>query len=199
MIGLDNTEYPPDLSMEEGTFVVNWWSAGTNFEPEERFRNSLEAMKTLRNIRHVYQSHTTLDRDEEGTDNCNRPVTFWQALWYGMCAFLLGKPDNNSAYFQFRGPKEPHTITWFEEFEYIDLGKPVSDYKIIHNGVINVYWREFEKGYVYVNTSYRSYEKLKLERSCKLLNHDNFMEPEKLESVETIWLRGHHGVILLKT
>jgi hypothetical protein len=40
---------------------------------------------------------------------------------------------------------------WYDEYDHLDLGKAIGPYRVTTIGSVNVYWREFERGYVYVN------------------------------------------------
>jgi Hypothetical glycosyl hydrolase family 15 len=68
------------------------------------------------------------------------------------------------------------------------------------NGPVNVYWREFEGGYVYVNPTPNDVETLTLPQASRQVTHDNLNSPrDSIPSVTAISLSGHHAAILLKT
>src|SRR5438477_39815 len=67
------------------------------------------------------------------------------------------------------------------------------------NGPANVYWREFERGYVYVNPSPNDVDSVTLPQASRQLTHDNLNSPrDSIPSVSAISLNSHHAAILLK-
>jgi hypothetical protein len=68
------------------------------------------------------------------------------------------------------------------------------------NGPANVYWREFERGYVYVNPTPNDVASVILPQASRQLTHDNLISlPGTIPSVSAISLNGHQAAILLKT
>jgi hypothetical protein len=68
------------------------------------------------------------------------------------------------------------------------------------NGPANIYWREFERGYVYVNPTPHDVASVTLPQASRQLTHDNLNSPrDAIPSVSAISLNGHHAAILLKT
>jgi hypothetical protein len=68
------------------------------------------------------------------------------------------------------------------------------------NGPANVYWREFEKGYVYVNPTPQDVASVPLLQPGRQLTHDNVNSPaESIPIVGAIALNSHNAAILLKT
>jgi hypothetical protein len=68
------------------------------------------------------------------------------------------------------------------------------------NGPANIYWREFEKGYVYVNPTPQDVASVPLLRPGRQLTHDNIgSPPESIPIVGLIALNSHNAAILLKT
>ena len=170
---------------------------------EDKWKHSVDFLSQLRKSRQAYFSHTKLHRDGTGTDNYGKPVTFWQSLWFAMSSFLLGKDDQlNNAYFFFSskdGGGYGAKNWWFEEYEQIDLGKAAGPYKIAAHGGANVYWREFAKGYVFVNPTEKDAVRILLPGPSKELSHDNFRnDPKTLPNIDTLDLPAHHGTVLLK-
>ena len=90
-------------------------------------------------------------------------------------------------------------ITWYDEFEYIDLGNAVKKYQVTNYNGNNIYWREFQKGYVYVNPNEDDVPSITLPQNCKQLTHYNFKkDPAALPITKTINLKGHRAAFLLK-
>jgi hypothetical protein len=68
------------------------------------------------------------------------------------------------------------------------------------NGPANVYWREFEKGYVYVNPTLNDVASVTLPQASRQLTRDNLNSlPGTIPSVSAISLNSHYAAILLKT
>lgn len=198
---LDNSPYPPDVIAEEGAFAVAWGGSDTHFIPEEKWKRQVDLLGMIRNSRIAYFSHTNVPAGESGTDNLEKPVTFWQTLWYSLCSYLLGKNDEqNNSYFSFEGSTLHRTFPWFDEYENIDLGKAIGKYKLTVHNRSNIYWREFEKGYVYVNPTPNDVTDIKLPETCKQLSHDNFKRNHStIPDVKTIDLKSHRGTMLVKS
>lgn len=92
-------------------------------------------------------------------------------------------------------------VEWYDEFDTknLDLGPAVATYQVTKLDGTNVYWREFQKGYVYVNPTPNDVRGIPLPQSCKQLNHGNFKgDPSKLPSAARVDLQAHRAAILLK-
>lgn len=199
---LDASSNRPDVVLEEGAFVHGWGSASATFYSEEKWRNQVECLRLTRNFAHAYVTHSNLDIGENGTDNFGKPVTFRQTMWFGMCSFLLGKNDVlDNAYFTCgHGEHWVTQLSWYEEYEQIDLGEARGEYRVTEIEGKKVYWREFERGYVYANPAEYDLSQLPLPEMCKELGHWNFKDdPATISNVETINLKAHHGALLLKS
>jgi len=197
---LDAAAPPPDVVGEEGAFAVAWGDAATQFYPEADWKRQLDAIGAIRNSKVAVFSSTQLAPDGSGTDNWGKPVTYWQTLWYAMGSFLLAKYDfRNNAYFNFYGNGASHDrIWWYDEFDRIDLGRALAPYGVATIGGTNVYWREFELGYVLVNPTADDVASIVLPQPCRQLTHDNLGGPSG-DPVTAISLGGHSGAILLKS
>ena len=203
LVQLDGLQNPPDVVGEEGAFATSWGKGDTSFPIEKKWKHSVDFLSKLRKSRQAYFSHTKLRRDGTGTDNYGKSVTFWQSLWFAMCSYLLGKDDQlSNAYFFFcsrEGGGYGAKNCWFDEYERIDLGKAADLYKSVEHGGANVYWREFAKGYVFVNPTERDAMGIPIPGPSRQLSHDNFKNDHKmLKPINRIDLPAHHGTILLK-
>lgn len=199
---LDQAEHRPDVVLEEGAFVHGWGSADATFYSEEKWKNQVDCLAVTRNFTHAYVTHSKLDVDASGTDNHGRPVTAWQTLWYGLCSYLLGRDDVlDNAFFTCGFTDRWVTrLAWYDEYEYLDLGAAEGSYQVAQIGEGNIYWRAFDRGYVFVNPTDRDASSVPLPEPCKQLNHGNFKDdPLTLPNVETIDLPAHHGTVLLKS
>ncbi|MGH8746240.1 MAG: Ig-like domain-containing protein, partial [Burkholderiales bacterium] len=118
-----------------------------------------------------------------------------------MGSFLLGKNDVlNNDYFMFHGADgEYNAILRYPEYDNIDLGKAVGPYAVTTVGGINVYWREFQKGYVFVNPTANDVPALTLPQAGQQLTHDNLLSVlGSIPVVSTIALPGHNAAVVLK-
>ena len=198
LITLDDLKNPPDVVGEEGAFVHSWGKAAATFEREDQWRSSLDFMNRLKKSRQAYFSHVELDPGESGIDNWGKPFTFRQALWYGLGSYLLGNDDND--YFFFHGKSGyGKTDWWFNEYDLIDLGKPVGPYKVnLHDGN-NIYFREFTKGYVYVNPTSCDAKGINLHEECRQLTTNNLEKKRSdIPLTKKIDIPSHRAVILYK-
>ena len=197
-IRLDKSANPPYALMNEGAFAVEWGAGDVQFYPEADWKLQVDLLSQIHNIKITYLSHSNLRQGRSGTDNWGNSVTFWDALWYAMGSFHLGKNviDNNS-YFGFS--EGYSNVTWHDEYDRIDLGNAVGGYSITNYGGKNIYWREFERGYVYVNPTRYSVSAISLPKKCKQLAHGNInKDTATLASIDTINLKGYRAAFLLK-
>ena len=198
-LSLDASAAPPDVVGEEGAFAVAFGAGATQFYPEADWKRQLDTIGAIRNSRVAVFSSTKLPVDGWGTDNWGKPVSFWQSLWYAMGSFLLAKYDVlNNAYFNFYGNGGAFShIWWYEEYERIDLGLALAPYAVATIDGINIYWREFELGYVLVNPTAGDVASIVLPQPCRQLTHDN-LGAAPSAPLTAIPLGGHSAAILLK-
>jgi hypothetical protein len=196
-LALDQTASPPDVLFEDGAFAV-MWGAAVQFYPESDWKRQVDILAAIKNSRVAMHSHTQLAEGQTGTDNYGKPVGFWQTLWYSLGSFLLGRNDAlGNAYFAFGG--NYNKIAWYDEYDKINLGKAVGPYRVSAIGGVNIYSREFEKGYVYVNPTPYDVPSVTLPRASRQLTHDNLSSaPDSIASVNAIALNSHNAAILLK-
>jgi hypothetical protein len=197
-IALDNSPNPPDVVLEEGVFAVRWGPGDVQFFSEVEWKREIDIMSQIRNSKLTYFSHAQLAEGGSGTDNHGAPVTYWDVLWYAMGSYHIGKNtvDNNS-YFGFTNSY--NAIRWYDEYDYIDLGQAMSKYKVTNYDGTKIYWREFEKGYVFVNPTNHDVSSVSLPQACKQLTHDNLKkDPGALAKISAISLKANRAAILLK-
>jgi hypothetical protein len=199
-LALDNGAHPPDVLLEEGAFAVMWGSGATNFYDEQRWKRQIDTLGAIRNSKVSSLSHTTLSDGGSGTDNWGNPVSFGQTLWYALGSYLLSKNDTlGNMSFMFNGGSGYNQIWWFAEYDKIDLGKALGAYRVTSIGGVNVYSREFERGYVYVNPTPNNVSSITLPQASRLLTRDTFDSLlDALPVVSTIPLNGHYAAFLLK-
>ena len=198
-LALDASANRPDVFLEEGAFAV-MWGAAVQFFAEDLWKQQVDTVAAIKNAKVATMSHTQLSAGQSGTDNWGNPVTYWQALWYSLGSFLLGKNDVlGNAYFMFNGGSGYNQIWWYDEYDQIDLGKAVGPYAVTTIGGVNIYWREFAKGYVYVNPTASNVASVTLPQASQLLTHDNLLSlPASIPIVSAISLNGHNAAIVLK-
>ncbi len=196
---LDANIEHPDILLEEGAFAVGW-GAQVQFFPEADWKNQIDVLQSIRNSRVGFISHTQLSPWESGTDNYGRPVTFWQTFYYALGSMLVGKSDLNNAYLMFNPGNNMNynSIVWFDEYDRIDLGQPVGGYAIAPRGAANVYWREYERGYVAVNPTPEDAGPFAFPQPVRPINHDNVLWQAWIAPVEAVWLNAHTAAIVLK-
>ncbi|TMH89319.1 MAG: hypothetical protein E6H42_17405, partial [Betaproteobacteria bacterium] len=198
---LDASASPPDVFLEEGAFAVMWGPWAVQFTQESEWKNQIDTMAALKNTKAAMLSHTQLVEGQSGSDNFGNTVSFWQILWYSLGSYLLGKNDVlGNAYFMFHGGDSDYNkIIWYNEYDNIDLGKALGSYTVTTIGGVNIYSREFEKGYVYVNPT-GNVASVALPQGGRQLTHDNLLSPlTSLPLVSSISLSGHSAGIVLKT
>jgi len=200
-LALDASASPPDVFLEEGAFAVMWGPWAVQFPQESEWKRQIDTMAALKNSKAAMISHTQLSAGQSGSDNFGNPVSFWQTFWYSLGSYLLGKNDVlNNAYFMFHGGDSDYNkIIWYDEYDKIDLGKALGSYAVTTIGGVNIYSREFEKGYVYVNPT-GSVASVGLPQVGRPLTHDNLLSVlDTLPLVSSVSLIGHSTAIVLKT
>ena len=197
-VKLDNSYAPPYAMFVEGAFAVTWGTGDVQFYSEHRWKQQIDLLSQIHNFKLVYLSHTELKKGQSGTDNQGKPVTYHEILWYSMASYHLGKNTvENNSYWSFCDSRDK--ATWFDEYDYIDLGPALGKYKVTTYGGKNIYWREFERGYIYVNPTKYSVSAISLPKKCKQLTRYNFKkDPATIASINTINLKGHRAAFLLK-
>jgi hypothetical protein len=203
-VALDASANYPTAIMEEGAFVVIWGcnnpgsGCQAQFFPEVHWKMQIDLMGNIHNSRLTYMSHTMLRPGETGTDQFGKSFTFYDALWYALSSYLIGKNANdNNSFIMFQIPASSIT-PWFDEYDYIKLGAPLGTYQVRSFNGVNIYWREYEKGYVYVNPTTTDVTGFSLPAHCLQISHDNFKSRSLWPSVTTIDLPAHRGSIVMK-
>ncbi|HMH19810.1 MAG TPA: FG-GAP-like repeat-containing protein, partial [Burkholderiales bacterium] len=198
---LDAGPTPPDVMAEEGAFAVTFGPWATQFVPEANWKLQVDVLGAIQNSKVAMFSSTTLSDGQSGTDNWGQPVTYLQTLWYALGSYLLGKNDTlNNAYFGFFGNGGSYDrIWWFDEYDHIDLGKALGAYTVTPIAGVNIYSREFQKGYVLVNPTATSVASVTLPQAGQQLTHANLLSAlSSIPIVNAISLNGHNAAIILK-
>src|SRR5882672_36849 len=200
-LALDASASPPDVFLEEGAFAVMWGPWAVHFPQESEWKRQIDTMAALKNSKAAMISHTQLSAGQSGSDNFGNPVSFWQTFWYSLGSYLLGKNDVlNNAYFMFHGGDSDYNkIIWYDEYDKIDLGKALGAYTVRTIAGVNIYSREFEKGFVFVNPT-GNVASVALPQAGPQLTHDTLLSPlSSLPIVSSISVSGHSAAIVLKT
>lgn len=200
-LALDAQAPRPDVVMEEGAFVVSWGSGDAQFLPEADWKRQVDLLGAIKNFKVTYLSHVDLDEDAEGIDNFGKRVTFWQAFYYALGSYLLGKNEiENNSYFMFFNSVYAYSLArywWFPEYDKIDLGAAQGEYAVtVHDGV-NVYSRKFERGYVYVNPTSSKVSEVSLPEACLPVTHDAIEDLSSILPVSVVDLPPHSATILM--
>jgi hypothetical protein len=127
-------------------------------------------------------------------------VRGWDALWFAMTSFMLGyDPVKKNGYFSFVVFTQPwgsyRDVFWVDEYDpnYLNLGMPLDTAIRLPNGV---YQREFELGWVWVNiTGNAQVVTVPNGDSARILNHDNFKNPNSVPAVQQFTLNPYSGVV----
>src|SRR6266513_1745375 len=200
-LSLDASASPPDAFLEEGAFAVMWGPWATQFLQESEWKSQIDTIAALRNTKAATLASTQLFAGQTGSDNFGNTVSFWQTLWYSLGPYLLAKNDVLGTYFMFHGAENSNydQILRFDEYDKIDLGKALGSYTVRTIGGVNIYSREFEKGYVYVNPT-ANVASVALPQAGRQLTHDNLLSAlDTLPLVSSVSLIGHSTAIVLKT
>jgi len=204
-LALDNVANPPDSALEEAGFVIKYGGGDVQFFPEYKWKREVDIMSNVSNYNVLNFSHTDIGPGGSGTDNWGKDFTFWDALWFALGSYSIAKNDvDDNSYFGF-GVGNYSTLSWFDEYDAmdggnLDLGSAVGTYKISNINGVNIYWRAFERGYVYVNPTPDNASSISLPELCKELNYTNFKNDlTNIPDKNTISLNAHRAVFLYKS
>ena len=202
-IDLDQMANYPDVLLEESAFAVKYGNGDIQFYPESRWLNQLNVLSSLENTKACYNASTDLAPGQNGVDQLGESFTFWDAFYYALGSYLLGKNDvHDTAYFQFANSQSSYNTVdlYYNEYDEIDLGRALSTYKIRSFSGKNIYWREFQDGYVYVNPTNSDINSISLPEACKLITHSNLSaNPGNLPIINSINLKSHRAALLYKS
>lgn len=194
-LATDTSANPPDAVLEEGAWAIKWGapSPGVWFYTESVWKQQVDLMGQIHHSKTVWESHANLTQTgPSGKDQNGNPVGFWDAFWYSMCSYLMGKNavDNNS-YFVYE--EVPGQVIWYPEWS-LDIGDPTGPYAMATIGSAHVYSRPFTKGMVYVNPTTAT-ATVPLTAPGSVVNHTNFTNPPA--AVSSFSLPANRAVIVL--
>ena len=189
------------MASSEGAFVVCWGPGDCQFYPEHIWLLQVQAAGNIHNMRYGIQSTVggAFRTSLVGHDNRNRLLTLYEAVWYGLCSYHLSKNTvDNNTYFGFTRATYS-SGEYYDEFD-IDLGGAVDTFKVINIDGNNIYFREFKRGYVFVNPTLNNVSNIPLLQMCKELTHDNFEDDlSTIPDIDILSLASNRGTMLLKT
>ena len=200
-LALDASTNPPDIVQDEIGFATGDGPGDIQQIPELDWVRQIDILSAIKNSKVFYQSDTDILPDTSGTDYYGKSFTFWDGLWYCLGSYLIGKNEvDNNSYFSYGNASLNLSNKYYDEYDKIDLGRAVSGYNVTVYSGNNIYWREFEKGYVYVNPTINDVTSISLPELCKQRTHDNLgRDMSSLQNIDTIDLKSHRAAILYKS
>ncbi|MCK4275191.1 MAG: hypothetical protein KAX78_01670, partial [Phycisphaerae bacterium] len=190
----------PDWLNSEGTFC-HGWGGNCRWYDETKWKRQVDVMVNMVNCGAAMFSHVDMAEGASGTDNYGEPVSYWDALWYAMGSYLIGRNDvrGNDVFYFSNKVEAYYKLYWYDEYDRIDVGDAVGTYQVTNYGGRNIYWREFTEGYVYVNPTSGDVASIPLPGPCKQLSHATINDdPATFPDVTNISLASHRAAILLK-
>ena len=169
--------------------------------PEAQCKSSIDTMQGVSHVRAAIESHCLGSPGSSGLDNYGNPLTYWDAVYFALSCFLLGKNTvANNSYFYWWDTALPASsgLLWLNEYG-INLGSAVGTYQVTPYGSSNVYWRQFQNGYVYVNLSNNDVNGIVLPASFRQVTHSNVQNPFGDPTINTLNLPAHRAAILLNS
>ena len=195
-ITLDSSANHPDVMMDEAAFVTGG-SYLANFYNEAGLKISIDTMQLVHNSQVAMASSIYASPGATGTDNYGNPVTYWDAFYFALSCFLLGKNTAaNNSYFSWHDSNT--AIQWFSEFN-INLGAAKGPYQVTPYGTANIYWREYQNGYVYANLSSHNASGIVLGDACRQITHQNVTNPFSSPVITTLSLPMKRAAILVRS
>jgi len=185
------------VAMEECGFVCNSFPPSIN-----HWKERLQYLQQAKNFA-VFSLNRISISQGQGIDKLDNEVIpgvrGWDVLWFAMTSFMLGyDPQTRNGYFNFTifssGTWQYRDCYWLDEYDpkYLNLGYPVSQAKELASGV----WeREFERGWVWVNPTNQEKTVFIPNGRARILNHDNFKNPNLVNPVEQFNIKPFSGVI----
>ena len=193
----------PDWLNSEGSFCHKWGSSACTFYDETKWKRQVDVMVNMVNTGKAVFSHVNMAEGASGTDNYVKPVTYWDALWYAMGSYLLGKNEarGNDVFYFSNDVNKYYKLYWYDEYDRIDVGDAVGTYQVTNYGGRNIYWREFTEGYVYVNPTSADVSAIAVPEPCKRLSHATINDNPATfpDTARSINLVSHRAAILLKS
>jgi len=207
----DDMSYPLDVAIQERGFITGEGQGDLEFLQEAFFVQYLDTMRDLENTQiYVMNDSNEIPVGSSGNDQWGVSVDFWDAFYLMIAGFALGMDGND--YLGFDINKGYGSLgdndTWFTEFDAmdggnLDLGNAVdSQYQTQEISGQTIYYREFQKGFVYVNHENGTgagVTGISLPEPCKQITHTNHLsELSSIQTITTIDLPKRRAAILFK-
>lgn len=207
--GLSSASRPTGLLEEDG-FVVAYSAAQAQFWPADKWLKQVNTLRATSHLNAINESHVDLLPDgPSGKDLSGHDVTYWDAFWYAMTSYLLGKNEEaGNSYFSFFIKSE--AAGWldarYRDENDLDIGKAVGNYSsqtvAATSGstpsTATIYKREYEKGWVFVNPYPVNTVAFALPEVGKPIDHLTFQDPINVVNTNTLSLQANRGLVVLK-
>jgi hypothetical protein len=194
---------PPKYLLEEGAHAHIYGTGDINFLHENSWKNQIDTIVAMTNIGYLSAASSKLfDLDDTGIDNFGKSFSGWDALYFAMASYCLGKDDKDAFYFKTADLVYSYSRwdSYYDEYDLIDLGAAVGSYQVTKVGGNNIYYREFADGYVYVNPTPNNVASIQLPEPCKRRTHGNlYKNLDSLPNLSTIGLNAHRAAFLYKS
>ena len=101
-LAMDKSASPPDALLEEAAFAVSFGPGDIQFYGEGIWKKQLDLLGSLNKINACFMASSDIAPGQNGVDNLGKSFNFYDALWYALGSYLIGKNDNNNnSFFQF--------------------------------------------------------------------------------------------------
>ena len=101
-LAMDKSANPPDALLEEAALVVGFGPGDVQFFGELTWKKHLDLLGSLKNINACFLASCDILPGQSGVDNRGKSFNFYDALWFGLASYLVGKNDiDNNSFFQF--------------------------------------------------------------------------------------------------
>ena len=203
----DQSAYPMDVALDEAWVADSSGTGDVQYHNPDQWVILVNTLRDMDNTKVCVFAHTDLEPGESGTDNYTDSFTFWDALWYSMGSYLIGKNELGNSYFNFQGRggtsdgKDYNAPdVYYDEYDYLDLGAAVGEYTANYDGNNDIFMREFANGYVFVNSGIANDASITLPEDCREITHATITTAwENLDvSAATFSLDRHRAKIFIK-
>lgn len=199
---LDQMENAPTYVLDEGVFAVSWGRGVVQFLPPDDWLRQMSLPQSIHHSSVAMLSHTDIGPGEAGLDSRGRRVSFEKIFLYAFGSYQLAKRmDGPATLFAFDHSKRDGAfkrISWFDIYENLDFGAPIRQFELlISTKGASVYFREFEDGFIYVNSGNHRYTKIQPPADTLMLQLDINSVIDKQE-VASFDIEAHSAVFFQK-
>lgn len=207
--GLPNESRPTGLLEEDGFVVAYGTGIDAQFWPANKWQLMVDTLHATSNMNVIAESHTKMTPESgTGVDLDGHNLTYWDAYWFALSSYLLGKNETaDNSYFAFFIKS---SIAGARDLRYrdendLDIGRAMAAYtsqSVSSTGgspsMISIYKREFDKGWVFVNPNPKNSVSFTLPELGKPLDHSTFQDPANVANTDTLSIPAHRGIVVLK-